>query len=151
MKELKRESVRRLAKCDGYIFAAVLAMAVLSFATRLINRCLPNGYYLPYCLCHDLLHLYCPFCGCTRAGIALLRLDFEESIAANPFVIIFCLAFVAYNCISLVRIWRGKEPLAIKRWAVCFGVLLVLYMLVRNILMIFFGIDSLGELGVFWR
>ena len=80
-----------------------------------------------------------------------MRFELLESLKANPFVVLFCLALAGWNLISIGRIRRGKEPCNIKRWGAGFGVALVLFALARNILMIFFGIDTLGELAVLWR
>ena len=151
MKKIKKERLKRLLVSDGLILLAVLAAAVLALGTKLINSLLPEGYYLPYCLCHDLLHLYCPFCGCTRAGLALFRLDFAASFSANPLVILFCFALAFYNGVSLCQIWCEKEIPDLRRYGPFVLVLLVLFAVLRNILMIFFGIDTLGELVGFWR
>ncbi len=56
-------------------------------------------------------HLYCPGCGFTRAGRALLQLDLP---------------------------------------AILFAYALVAYAILRNLLLVFFAIDPLGDLIRFW-
>ena len=47
-----------------------------------MRRLFPNGYY--DCFLNDVLHLYCPLCGGTRAVLALLRLDIPTAFCYNP-------------------------------------------------------------------
>lgn len=151
MKNSRKQKFKRLAENDTKFCLAVLACVAVAFGMNFINSRLPDGYYIPYCISHDVFHLYCPFCGCTRAGIALVRLDFVGSLVANPLVILFCIIFVCYNVVSVVLICKDKRIPNLKRCgtgAVCF---LLLFAVVRNILMIFFGFDTLSELIVFWR
>lgn len=151
MKNSRKQEFYRLLESDATFCAAVLACVVVAFGMNFINSRLPDGYYIPYCISHDVFHLYCPFCGCTRAGFALISLDFVGSLTANPLVILFCTAFVCYNVVSVVLICKDKCIPNLKRGgtgAVCF---LLLFAVVRNILMIFFGFDTLNELIVFWR
>ena len=150
MKKFDRKKLAALAYSDLVVLAIVAVTAIGALGLRLLNSILPDGVQIPYCLCHDLLHLYCPFCGCTRAGVALFRLELAESFKANPLVLLFVLGLVLYNVISLVRISRGGEIPRIKRAEIWVGVLLLCFAIVRNILMIFFKFDTLGELVSFW-
>lgn len=151
MNSSKKENLKILVKYDLLVLFFALAAALLALGTKFINSRLAGGLQIPYCFCHDFLRLYCPLCGCTRAGVALFRLELLESLKANPFVVIFCLAFTAYNLASCRRILGGKAPCDLKRWSTVFGIALLIFALVRNVLMIFFGIDTLGELAALWR
>lgn len=151
MENLKKEQLKKLICLNALTLLFVLVTAVSALGIKYVNSRLPWGIYLPYCLTHDLLRLYCPFCGCTRAGLALFRLDVVGSLAANPTVILFCLEYFAYNAVSAVFILRGKKLPSLARWGVAFGIFLLVLSAVRNILMIFFGFDTLGELVGFWR
>lgn len=150
MKKIDRKKLVALAYSDLVVLAIVAVVAIGALGLRLLNSILPDGVQIPYCLCHDLLHLYCPFCGCTRAGVALFSFELAESFKANPLVLLFVLGLVLYNVISLVRISRGGEIPRIKRAEIWVGVLLLCFAIVRNILMIFFKFDTLGELVSFW-
>ena len=70
------------------IFAAVIAFPFL----QNLAKCLPKLF--SGCILHDLLLLYCPFCGGTRATEALLRLDILNALRANAFVVLFFLCFL---------------------------------------------------------
>ena len=79
MKKIDRKKLAALAYKDLVVLVLGAVIAISALALRFLNSILPKGVQIPYCLCHDLLRLYCPLCGCTRAGVALLRLDFAES------------------------------------------------------------------------
>ena len=103
------------------------------------------------CLMHRFF-IYCPLCGGTRAIAALTRFHFVEAWNYNAFVVILCAAVLALDVWAWVRYFQKKEPLIIlPRWSwIVFCVLLVTYFILRNVLMIFFGIDPTGDLGYFW-
>lgn len=150
MKNFEKEQLKRLAVLNALAGLVILAIAVSALGIRFVNSHLQD-YYIPYCLTHDLLHLYCPFCGCTRAGLALFKLDFVGSFLANPLIILGVLGWVVYNVISIVRISKGKNIPDLGRVGLFVGLFLLLFFALRNVLMIFFGFDTLGELVGFWR
>lgn len=150
MKNFDKNQLKRLLSIDAAIIAILTVIASGAMLLRLTNSLLPKGFYLPYCLAHDLLHLYCPFCGCTRAGLSLLRLDIVGSLTANPLVLLFVLAVAVFNAISLFRARRGRSIPDISRLSWPALALLLTFAVARNILMIFFDFDTLGELAHFW-
>jgi len=107
----------------------------------------------PGCWFHDLLFLYCPLCGGTRAAGALARLDFAEAFRYNAAVVIFLIVFLIGDAVILIRLLRKKENWwSIPNWC-WFAVagLFVGYTVLRNLLMVFFGIDPTGDLAIFWQ
>lgn len=104
------------------------------------------------CLMHDVFFLYCPLCGGTRAIAALLRLDFFAALRYNAFVTAVCLAALAVDvaawiCFFRRRFFRPQLP----RWVPIMGILAFFgYWILRNWLMIAYGIDPTGDLGAFW-
>lgn len=103
------------------------------------------------CVLHRFF-IYCPLCGGTRAVAALVRFDFLAAWNYNAFVVILAFLALGIDIWMWARYFQKKEPLIIvPRWSwVSFCVLLVAYFLLRNVLMIFFGIDPTGDLGFFW-
>jgi hypothetical protein len=70
--------------------AALAAAAVLWLVD-------PNTHRLPLCPLHELTGLWCPFCGCTRAGYALLHGQLATAwqdnalfVAALPVLALLC-------------------------------------------------------------
>lgn len=152
MKNFNKAEFKKLISIDATAAALGVAVAVSALAMMLANAIVGKiGIKIPYCLCHDLLHLYCPFCGCTRAGLALLKLDLLGSLEANPLILLMIVGFLAFNAVSLFRVWRGREIVDLAHFKVAGVIILIVFSLVRNILMIFFDYDTLGELYVFWQ
>jgi len=105
------------------------------------------------CFFKDALHLYCPLCGGTRAVEALSRFDFTEALAYNAAVVAFVIFLIVWDVACLIRLLLKKErwwTLPKKTWWVIVAVFLG-YTLVRNLLMVFCGIDSIGDLVLFWH
>ncbi len=93
-------------------------------------------------------HLYCPGCGGSRAIYSLLRFDLVGSLLSNP-AVLFGGVLTLYYEIAFFLSARGRaRPRA---WPIiAFAALVVLYFFTRNILLVAFGIDPLGDLIVFW-
>lgn len=134
-----------------WVHACVLIL-ILSFPLYrwLTGELLPS---LGGCILHDLLFLYCPMCGGTRAVEALLHLDLIGALASNALVPILLAVFLIIDGIALGRLLRGKEKIyRIPVWLwIVLGVSLVLYGVLRNYLMIAHGWDPTGDLGFFWQ
>ncbi len=143
MKKLNAKALKRLIILHGAMAALALLMLAYKWASEVSAKAL---FRLPYCLTHELFHLYCPLCGGTRAVMALLRLDIVSALRYNPLVAAFSLGLVIYDTVSLVRIFKGKDLPNIKfNWL---AVVLAVggYFVLRNILLVVFGVDPLGEL-----
>lgn len=105
------------------------------------------------CLLHDWFKLYCPLCGGTRAVDAILHFRFAESMRANPVVVLLIFAFLICDLIVFLQLLMKKERiLKIPKYAwIVLLVALVLYGILRNVLLIGFEIDPLGDLVLFWK
>lgn len=110
------------------------------------------GEVLGGCIMHRFF-IYCPLCGGTRAVAALAHLDFVAAWNYNAFVVLSCPAVLVLDVWAWVRYFQKKEPLIIlPRWTwIVFCVVFLTYFILRNCLMIFFGIDPTGDLGYFWE
>lgn len=105
------------------------------------------------CILHDFLFVYCPMCGGTRALQALLRLELWQALRSNAMIVLFVLGAIAWDIRAAVRLWKGKtEIYRIPAWIwIVVGTVFLLFGIVRNVLMIVWGIDPLGDLGVIWN
>lgn len=103
------------------------------------------------CLMHRFF-IYCPLCGGTRAIAALTRFQFLEAWNYNALVVLLSVVVLGLDVWAWIRYLQKKEPLIIlPSWAwITACVLLVTYFILRNVLMIFFGIDPTGDLVYFW-
>ena len=119
-----------------------LYMKAASWISSVLGGCLMHRFFI-----------YCPLCGGTRAVAALLRFDFAAAWNYNAFVVLLCFAILALDVWAWVRYFQKKEPLIIfPKWSwIVFCVVLIIYFILRNCFMIFFGIDPTGDLGFFWE
>lgn len=103
------------------------------------------------CLFHRMF-LYCPLCGGTRAITSLLHFDFVSAWSSNALVVVSCMVAIPLDVWAWVRYYQKKEPWPpLPKWSgIVLAGVLVGYFLLRNILMIFFGVDPTGDLGYFW-
>lgn len=105
------------------------------------------------CILHDRLFLYCPLCGGTRALAALLRLHFAEALRANAFVVLLAVLFLVHDVLAWVRLLHGHTILfRFLAWEwIAVAVLFLVFGVLRDLLLIRFGLDPLGDLGAVWN
>ena len=118
-----------------------LYMKVASWLSGIFGGCLMHRFFI-----------YCPLCGGTRAVAALIRLDLVAAWNYNALVVILAVIALGLDVWAWVRYFQKKEPLIIlPKWSwIAFCTVLVAYFILRNALMIFFGIDPTGDLVYFW-
>lgn len=113
------------------------------------------SYQLPTdCLFHEIFHLYCPGCGGTRAMDAFLQGNFLYSFLYHPFIVYVALV-LSYYYISAGYTFlikrNGKIYYKIPIWVLIVAALLVIVnFIVRNILLVYFQIDFMKDLIVYW-
>lgn len=147
MQSIHRKNRMRYLLIHLVLAAAAGALLIWHLACRI------SGGRIVYCVMHDVLHLYCPFCGGTRVLLSLLRLDIATAFVANPVIFVLALLFLFLDLVMLLRlIRRDTDPFRLPRLllpsalAVLFG-----YAVVRNVLLICFQIDPLGDLVHYYR
>ena len=118
-----------------------LYVKVANYVSSVLGGCLMHRFFI-----------YCPLCGGTRAVAALIRFDFAAAWNYNAFVVILVAVALGLDVWAWVRYFQKKEPLIIlPKWSwFVFCSALVIYFILRNVLMIFFGIDLTGDLVYFW-
>lgn len=141
----------------GFIAATiVLVVAVIVFCV-LRARLISGGdvaFREGPCQFSQLYHLYCPGCGGTRSIVSLLKFDIIGSIVANP-VPVYAIALFMHVWAALLhnviagskgRLWR-----IIYEWEVV-GIIVVIAgnFILRNLFLVLFGIDPLGDMAGFW-
>ncbi len=145
---MKTRTARRL-------FLAVhglLALGILLFPLyRWIMEQVPIG--LSGCFLHDRFLLYCSVCGGTRAIEALLSLRLLDALGYNAYVTVAILAALVLDGIAWIRFFKHERPLFRIHPAfwIVMAALLVVYTILRNVLMIFCGIDPMHDLVRFWN
>ena len=126
----------------------VLALAGLFFGFFFLFSYLRRaGIPVLTCPLHDLLHVYCPFCGGSRAILSLLRLDFATAFRLNPAVLVSLPVLLFYYVRAVVVFIRGgffsfRVP---RGWTFALLGLFAAFFLLRNILLFAFGFDPAGD------
>lgn len=130
--------------------SVILAVAAISFVVFHIHpEWFPQNQ--ERCYFSRELHLYCPGCGGTRAMLALFDFDVVRSFLSNPMPV--------YAVILCVRMWVAllHNTLLIKEesrvWRVLYnweawGILVVIVgnFILRNVLLVLFHLDYLGDM-----
>lgn len=106
------------------------------------------------CVFHEILHLYCPGCGGTRAVYALLHFHFLESVGNHPIVLFVAIIFAEYYVGAIITLIRnnGKRYYYLRTWFcyVALGIVVVNAIL-RNVLLVYFQYDYIGDLLYYWK
>lgn len=107
------------------------------------------------CFFPTVWHLYCPGCGGTRAVNLLLDGNLLGSVLANPTPVCLIPLFIRIWGVLLYNSMIGYKkkmipPLTITEIWVLF-VAYIVYGIIRNVLLVFFHIDYLGDLAVYWQ
>lgn len=150
-------STRRRWLLFALVHLVVLVLILGAFVWRgLLDRIPPrepHGMRLSGCTLHDIFHIYCPLCGGTRAIVALCRGQLLQSLQYNPVSAYLAVGFSVFDIIAATRIARrsAKPIVNIPLWYVAVGIALaVLVFIVRNVCLIGYGIDNIGDLGGYW-
>lgn len=79
-----------------------------------------------FCLFHFLTGFNCPFCGSTRAFLALGQLKFMKAIAFNPLSIILLAVMIIYLCCKRIPLWLQH-----KAWPYLFAFTAIIFWAIR--------------------
>lgn len=121
------------------------AMAAFALYGVVVLYLLPTMPY--HCFMHDVLHLYCPLCGGTRAFMAVFRLDFVTVVTYNPAVFLATLVFLGFDLRAFLLAWQGSQRPLFPRFLLPLAIVWFMgYTVLRNILL-FFGVDAIGDLA----
>ncbi len=86
------------------------------------------------CIFHELLGIWCPGCGGTRMIISFVKLDFYQAFRWNPLLFILLICGIIYLIIGIIMFIRKRIILVPTIKLIIFIiVLLILYMIIRNI------------------
>lgn len=131
-----------------FIFVNILVgiAVLLTFLFMLLQRVevIPS---MP-CIIHDVMHIYCPGCGGTRAMFALLQGRVLESLYYNPAIMLGVALTLHYELgVIITLIKKNGKRYYCTNWIpliVC-GIILVAFTVVRNVLLIEMGYDMLQD------
>lgn len=101
------------------------------------------------CVFREKFHFYCPGCGGTRALNTLLHFQIIDSLRYNPILIIILIDIlfsIISKYIEIIKQQRYKYYMLRFKGKVYILIFLIGYTIIRNILLILFRIDLLGDI-----
>lgn len=135
-----------------WLFHVGLLTAALFFAAygKLAVWLFPDQDFY-HCFVHDVLRLYCPFCGFTRASQALLHFRIAEAFRLNAAVLIALAVYAAVDIRALVLLRRGEDRRLTPFWLLPGSLLWFgAYTVLLNGLLLF-GVDVVGDQLIHWQ
>ena len=136
-----------ILKRDYIIINVATGVAVLAMGIFVLLQQLDIIYSAP-CMMHDLLHVYCPGCGGTRAVFALIHGRIWESLCYNPAVIMGGLLIIYYELGVFLTIVKknGKKYYVASGWpAYVYLIFIFAYGIVRDVMLLGFHVDMLHD------
>lgn len=132
----------------SYVVSNIAAMGgVLFMGTLLLSQkvgIIPNMQ----CVLLSVCHVYCPGCGGTRAFFSFIRGHFWTSFLYNPAVVLGAALILYYEVRVGYILWRDREQARYKGSLIPVYVyigIVLLYATVRDVLLVKYGIDLLGN------
>ncbi len=127
-----------IAVNGGIIILSIIYAIVFHFSPELFS-----------CSFKDIFHLYCPGCGGSRAVTRLLSFDIVGSFVAFPPLYFAIGAIAELDIRMLCSIIKNDEGI-LKRYRptafIIFAAVLIVHFILRNALLLGFGIDPLGDI-----
>ena len=140
-------------------FVIVTLLGVMTIPLFLIFKSRPEDITLSFvdtpCILNRYLHLYCPGCGGTRALRYLVEGRIVDSFLANPMVLYAGLIYfrvwtaLFYNCKKGYKCGKMIPPFSEREIWITFAIVMA-YGIVRDVLLVVFGMDFLGDLAAYW-
>ena len=115
----KRLHPGRVLLGAGIFFALIAGASVLYFLYPVARK------YFPSCPFYELLHLYCPGCGSTRAAFYFLHGDIAGVFRSNPIFLPTILLVV----LLILNPKRMRRPVIVRTYVI----LLFLFWFLRNL------------------
>jgi hypothetical protein len=152
---MEQQDLRPFLRQERKAFIWVNIGMILCLTAALIWEHSSLSEQLPAaCAVHDIFHIYCPGCGGTRAVYLLLHGHPIQSFFYHPIVLFVAVLLAEYEVGAVVTLLRknGKRYYVLKDWFcyIALGIIIGNWV-VRNILLLCFHMDYIGDLLQFWQ
>lgn len=144
-------------KPEKIIFFAFSFLCLVFIGFLLFYHIKDITFYEPDggCAMKLIFHLYCPGCGGTRAIDAFLHGQLLKSFLYNPVILYLACYFLSYYVPATLRIagvWKHRINGMIYVY-ILIGLLavIILHFIGRNLLLVFGGVDYIGECLQYWQ
>ncbi len=142
----------RARKWAGFIsfnLSILLGACLLMPYRKLVSGALEKYVF---CFLNRFFHLYCPTCGITRALDSILHLRFADAARENICVLVLVIMTAYFDLRAFIALLRREERIVkvklVHVWL--FIAALIVFGILRNVLLIRFGIDPLGDNIAYW-
>lgn len=135
-------------KKEMKIFIAANALVALAVALFAVIASIAIHYGVYKCALLETFHIYCPGCGGTRALFALFHFDILSSLRYNPILIVGIFVYAFYDIrifLAIKREEHGYFQNCKFRLLIAYAVFIILNFVVRDVLLLGFGIDFIGD------
>ncbi len=142
-----QEDYYKRLKSDFIIVNIVAGAAVLLISAVIMLQRYGIMVGIP-CGMHEILHIYCPGCGGTRAFFALMHGDVFQSIYYNPAVFLGALLVLYYeSTVFLTLVKKNGKIYFYRKTGLVYAFLFIFltYAIVRDYLLVGMGIDMIGD------
>ena len=135
-----------------FIFANLILLTVSALYAHIIAEA--GGKDIVGCAMKRLFFIYCPGCGGSRSLLHLFRLDFISAFKLYPPMAVLLFFLIDIEVRALLSIVKDKP-----RYLASFKLsslliipaVLLLHFFIRNLLLVEFGIDPIGDLQFFYN
>ena len=131
-----------------FLAANLTLVAVSVIYAVHVAHSLDAGVDAVTCRFKETFGIYCPGCGGSRGLYYLLTLDFSSSVTAYPPLLPTVLILAYVDAVVLISIIKNDPTRlgAIRTYVIlAIPVMIILWFFIRNILLLGFGIDILGD------
>lgn len=149
--------IERKKRWNMVLFSGLALAGICAIALAVFSHC--TGFEISFsttkCFFPVFLHLYCPGCGGTRAVRYLMNGQIVSSFLAHPIVLYLLALYLQCLGMSVYDVFVKRDGVMRVRiymwqlWALL-GIVLVFFV-VRNLAVVFWGYDFLGECVRFWQ
>lgn len=145
-----------LSKAEKIVFFSFTALLVMFAVFLVIYHINDYSFYNDKggCGMKIIFHLYCPGCGGTRAVDYLLHGRFVTSFLYHPVVLFLACYFLSYYIPALFRIigiWKAQINNMIYVYIlIAVPIIIILNCIIRNLLMVYAGMDYIGDCLPYW-
>ena len=132
-----------------FLISNLLLLAVSLLYAHVTALSMESGVEAVSCIFKHNMKLYCPGCGGSRSLVYLLRLDILRSFILYP-ALPYCAFLVLDMDVRAVISFIKDSPSAVRGFRlnslIAVPVLIMLSFIIKNILLVCFGIDIIGDI-----
>lgn len=136
-----------------YLFFTGITFAIIIYFVLYKLGAIKISFSNKPCMAVKYLHLYCAACGGTRSIRALCDFNVLHAIKCNIWVVYSCVFYLVFYIKSTLYYFSGKDSKLFKiklSYIVIWIIIAITNVVLKNILVVFFSCDYLGDILKYW-